>query len=75
MSNPARFAELLRQTRDRQMDAELQRQAEIERLNNDPFDVEAQQKIEELIRQEAVLENMQYALEWSPESFGRVTML
>jgi DNA damage-inducible protein 1 len=57
------------------MDAELQRQAEIERLNNDPFDVEAQQKIEELIRQEAVLENMQYALEWSPESFGRVTML
>ncbi|KXN89497.1 DNA damage-inducible protein 1 [Leucoagaricus sp. SymC.cos] len=74
-SNPARFAELLRQTRERQIEAELQRQREIERLNDDPFDIEAQRRIEEHIRQEAVLENMQHALEWSPESFGRVTML
>lgn len=75
MSNPARFAELLRQTRERQDEAELQRQHEIERLNSDPFDIEAQRKIEEHIRQQAVLENMEHALEFSPESFGRVTML
>ncbi|KAJ7098616.1 hypothetical protein B0H15DRAFT_797313 [Mycena belliarum] len=74
-SNPAQFAELLRQTRDRQHDVDLQRQREIERLNADPFDVEAQRRIEEAIRQQAVLENMEHALEYSPESFGRVTML
>ena len=73
--DPARFAELLRQTRERQYGAELNRQREIEHLNADPFDVEAQRKIEEAIRQQAVLENMEHALEYSPESFGRVMML
>ncbi|KAH7887470.1 hypothetical protein F5I97DRAFT_832619 [Phlebopus sp. FC_14] len=74
-SDPARFAQLLLQTSDRARSAELARQREIERLNADPFDVEAQRKIEEAIRQQAVLENMEHALEWSPEVFGRVTML
>lgn len=74
-SNPARFAELLRQTRDRQREADLSQQREIETLNADPFDVEAQRRIEEAIRQQAVIENMEHAIEYSPESFGRVTML
>jgi len=74
-SNPARFAELLSQTRERHYNAEIAQQREIERLNADPFDVEAQRKIEEAIRQQAVLENMEHAIEYSPEAFGRVTML
>ncbi|KAF9057802.1 hypothetical protein BJ165DRAFT_78133 [Panaeolus papilionaceus] len=74
-TNPTRFAELLRQTRERHYNAELAQQQEIARLNADPFDVEAQQKIEEAIRQQAVMENLEHALEYSPEAFGRVTML
>ncbi|KAG5648732.1 hypothetical protein DXG03_000079 [Asterophora parasitica] len=72
-SNPQRFAELLRHTRE--YSANFAREQEIERLNADPYDEEAQRKIEEAIRQQAVLENMEHALEYSPESFGRVTML
>lgn len=74
-SDPTRFAELLRLTRERQYQAEVSQQREIEHLNADPFDVEAQHKIEEAIRQQAVMENLNHAIEYSPESFGRVTML
>ncbi|KAF9226792.1 hypothetical protein BS17DRAFT_504832 [Gyrodon lividus] len=74
-SNPARFAELVAQISERSRDLDLARQREIELFNADPFDVEAQRRIEEAIRQQAVLENMAHALEWSPEAFGRVTML
>lgn len=73
--NPARFAELLRQTSQRQAQAHQEQDLEAARLNADPYDVEAQRRIEEAIRQQAVLENMEHALEYAPESFGRVIML
>jgi DNA damage-inducible protein 1 len=38
-------------------------------LNADPYDIEAQKKIEEAIRMEAVLENMHHAMEFSVSTF------
>jgi len=74
-NNPDRFAQLLSHTRERQQEVERRHQMEIAALNADPFNLEAQRRIEEAIREQAVLENMEHALEYSPEAFGRVTML
>ena len=48
---------------------------EIQRLNNDPTNPEAQRAIMERIRNEQVEQNGQLAMEHSPESFTRVLML
>ncbi|MED6123305.1 DNA damage-inducible protein 1 [Stylosanthes scabra] len=70
-----RLQEVLR-VRHRQR-AELQRQKEEELalLYADPFDVEAQKKIEAAIRQKGIDENWAAALEHNPEGFARVVML
>ncbi|KAJ2230718.1 DNA damage-inducible protein 1 [Coemansia sp. RSA 485] len=44
-------------------------------LESDPYDIESQKRIEEMIRQENIMQNMQTALELNPESFASVTML
>ncbi|KAK4484739.1 hypothetical protein RD792_007332 [Penstemon davidsonii] len=70
-----KLQDLLR-ARNRQR-AELRRQQEEEMalLYADPFDVEAQKKIEAAIRQKGIDENWAAALEHNPESFARVVML
>jgi restriction endonuclease Mrr len=73
--DPARFATLLRQVRQQYETAEAQKRRQTEVLNADPFDIDAQQRIEEAIRQEAIMENLNHAMEYSPESFGKVIML
>lgn len=75
LEDPQRFAELFNASFDRDRRERLERQQAIERLNEDPFDVEAQARIEEMIRQERVMENLQNAMEHNPEVFGRVHLL
>ncbi|KAJ1778421.1 DNA damage-inducible protein 1, partial [Coemansia sp. RSA 1824] len=74
-SNPRDFGRLLTQLREQQHEAARRQQQEMERLNADPFNLEAQQRIEEMIRQENIMRNMEAALEHNPESFASVAML
>jgi DNA damage-inducible protein 1 len=47
----------------------------LKRLEQDPFDVEAQKLLEDTIQRGNIEENMQNALEHTPESFAQVVML
>eukprot|EP00252_Welwitschia_mirabilis_P024438 TRINITY_DN7254_c0_g2_i1.p1 TRINITY_DN7254_c0_g2~~TRINITY_DN7254_c0_g2_i1.p1 ORF type:complete len:410 (-),score=119.23 TRINITY_DN7254_c0_g2_i1:202-1431(-) len=69
------FQNLLRQQHQQRSLLERQKQEEIALLNSDPFDVDAQKKIEEAIRQRGVDENWEAALEYNPEAFAKVVML
>uniref|UniRef100_A0A1A8EKQ7 DNA-damage inducible protein 2 n=1 Tax=Nothobranchius kadleci TaxID=1051664 RepID=A0A1A8EKQ7_NOTKA len=60
---------------EQQQDRAKRDQERIRLLTADPFDLEAQAKIEEEIRQHNVEENMTIAMEEAPESFGQVVML
>lgn len=61
------FQTMVRQDEDR----ERERMNQMRLLNEDPFNVEAQRKIEEMIRQESVQENLQHAYEHNPEGRNR----
>ncbi|ODO07623.1 DNA damage-inducible protein 1 [Cryptococcus wingfieldii CBS 7118] len=69
------FKTALQASQLRQRSREYEKEQQIAALNADPYDIEAQKKIEEAIKQAAIMENMEHAIEYSPESFGNVTML
>ena len=74
-ADPAPMQALLRDAHRARAQAEAKRDAEIAALNADPFDLEAQRKIEEAIRLQNVAANYETAMETTPEAFGSVIML
>ena len=71
-TSPDEFAKVLKE----QQQARLERErAKLRLLTADPMDLEAQRLIAEEIANKNIEQNMEMAMEYSPESFGTVVML
>merc|ERR1719483_346346 len=70
--NLEEFAKVLKEQQSARKDREAQR---IRMMNADPFDLEAQKLIATEIAQKNIDQNMELAMEASPESFSSVIML
>jgi DNA damage-inducible protein 1 len=67
IENPERFAQIYTEMHNQEAQERFRRQQAIAALNADPFDIDAQMKIAEMIREERVQENLQNAIEHNPE--------
>jgi len=67
INDSARWRQAFEMGRRQEQEADRERQQQIALLNEDPFNIEAQKKIEEIIRQDRVIENLQHAYEHNPE--------
>ena len=65
--DPVRFRQTFEEILRRQAHLETERQRRQDLLAADPFNIDAQREIEEMIREEAVMENLQNAVEHNPE--------
>merc|ERR1719348_1939147 len=70
--NLEEFSKVLSEQQVARREREAQR---LRMLNADPFDLEAQRMIAQEIEQKNIDQNMELAMEASPESFGSVIML
>ena len=62
-----RFQQIYEATLRQVQTAQDETEREMARLNEDPFNEENQKKIEEMIRQQRVQENLQHAMDYTPE--------
>jgi hypothetical protein len=67
MQDPVAFARAYHARQDQENAHRQQVADQIARLNADPFDIDAQLRIEEMIRVDRVQENLQNAIEHNPE--------
>lgn len=75
INDPARFKELWDEFQKRQKELQAQKERDIALLEADPFDVDAQRRIEELIRLERVDENLEQTREYHPEGMFALSSL
>ncbi|PMD20041.1 hypothetical protein NA56DRAFT_646589 [Hyaloscypha hepaticicola] len=75
IDSPERFAQVLRQMQEQEREEQMRRRQQIADLNADPFDIDAQMRIAEMIREERVQENLQNAIEHNPEGEFEAGML
>ena len=66
---------MLRRVEEQRRQELKRKQQELALLQADPFDPEAQKRIAGMIQQQNVNENLESAMENSPELFGNVVML
>ena len=67
VNDPTTWRNTYAQRQRQAEESERERQNQIALLNEDPFNVEAQRKIEDIIRQDRVVENLQKAYDENPE--------
>ena len=67
INNPVQFRNLWQQLLNDRDRLQQERQNQLAMLNEDPFNPEAQKKIEDMIRREKIEANLQYAYENNPE--------
>lgn len=67
VNDPPRFHQAWEDIQRQLNEAQAEKQRKLAMLEADPFNVEAQSEIEEMIRQEQVTENLQSAMEHNPE--------
>ncbi|KAL7217303.1 hypothetical protein ACSBR1_029078 [Camellia fascicularis] len=70
-----KLQDILRERHSQKSELRRRQEEELALLYADPFDVEAQKKIEAAIRQKGIDENWAAALEHNPEAFARVAFV
>ena len=73
VNDPSRFHQLWEEIQRRQHEMQAEKERRMTMLEADPFNVDAQREIEEMIRQEQVTENLQSAMEHNPEGEISIT--
>lgn len=75
IDDPERFRQIWEYSLRYQNNIEAEKHRELAILNADPFNIETQMKIEEIIRQEQVMENVQSAMDYTPEGKSTILLL
>lgn len=74
INDPERFRQIWEYSLRYQNNIEAEKHRELAILNADPFNIETQMKIEEIIRQEQVMENVQSAMDYTPEGKSAILL-